>query len=184
MRLSRTTSAFIRSGLSRLSLPTCSQIPPRSFFRQATDYYTFISGWIPDTTSTICVMVNEMTKGSTDRRIKERFPASCLTVQLRERGFFGRGKHPIAVTCLDLNRYGMAVLCPRPVDAGVRLFLKIQGKYINEPRVSARVVACEPYQTGFRVSMQFSYCLDKNGYSRSVDNALSRIEGFYNRFAS
>ncbi len=60
----------------------------------------------------------------------------------------------------------------------------MQGKYINESRVSARVVACEPYQTGFRVSMQFSYCLDKNGYSRSVDNALSRIEGFYNRFAS
>ncbi|WP_372965271.1 PilZ domain-containing protein [Marinobacter sp.] len=125
-----------------------------------------------------------MTKGSKDRRIKDRFPASCLTVQLRERGFFGRGKQPVAVTCLDLNRYGMAVLSPRPIDLGVRLFLEIQGKYINESNVSARVIACTPFQTGFRVSMQFSYCLDKNNYSRSVDNALSRIEGFYNRLVS
>jgi hypothetical protein len=45
-------------------------------------------------------------------------------------------------------------------------------------------VRCQPYQAGYRVSIQFSYCLDKSSYSRAVDNALSRIEGFYNRLAS
>lgn len=119
-----------------------------------------------------------------DRRIKDRFPASCLGVRLSERGFFRRGKHPVPVTCLDLNRYGMAVLCPRPVDTGARLFLDIEGKYISQPRVAARVVACQPFQAGYRVSLQFSYCRSERGYSRSVDNALSRIEGFYNRYAS
>lgn len=125
-----------------------------------------------------------MTSDSTDRRIKDRYPASCLQVQLRERGFFGRGRQPTAVTCLDLNRYGMAVLCPRPVEPGVRLFMDFSGKYINESRVGARVVECQPFQTGYRVSLQFSYCRDKKGYSRAMDNALSRIEGFYNQFAS
>lgn len=129
-------------------------------------------------------MVDNMTKDSADRRIKDRFPASCLKVQLREKGFLSRGKQPVAVTCLDLNRYGMAVLCPRPVDIGARLILDFEGKYINEPRVDARVMSCQRFQTGFRVSLQFGYCLDKKGYSRTVDNALSRIEGFYNRFAS
>lgn len=129
-------------------------------------------------------MVNTMTNNSADRRIKDRFPASCLKVQLRERGFFSRGRQPVTVTCLDLNRYGMAVLCPRPVEVGAALILDIEGKYINEPRVDARVMSCQPFQTGFRVSLQFGYCLDKKGYSRAMDNALSRIEGFYNRFAS
>ncbi len=125
-----------------------------------------------------------MANGSADRRIKDRYPASCLKVRLRERGFFGRGKNATAVTCLDLNRYGMAVLCPRPVDVGARLFMDFEGKYIRESRVCARVVDCQPFQAGFRVSIQFSYCLDKKRYSRAVDNALSRIEGFYNRYAS
>ncbi len=125
-----------------------------------------------------------MANDSSDRRIKDRYPASCLQVRLRERGFFGRGKQATAVTCLDLNRYGMAVLCPRPVDPGARLFMDFAGKYIRQSRVGAKVVECQPFQTGYRVSMQFSYCLDKKGYSRTVDNALSRIEGFYNRFAS
>lgn len=125
-----------------------------------------------------------MTSDSIDRRIKDRYPASCLQVQLRERGFFGRGRQATAVTCLDLNRYGMAVLCPRPVEPGARLFMDFTGKYISESRVGARVVECQPFQTGYRISVQFSYCRDKNSYSRTVDNALSRLEGFYNRFAS
>ncbi len=124
-----------------------------------------------------------MTHDSADRRIKDRYPASCLKVRVQERGFFGRGRNIIAVTCLDLNRYGMAVLCPRPMVPGARLFLDLQGKYISESRVGARVVDCQPFQTGYRISVQFSYCLNKKGYSRTMDNALSRIEGFYNRLA-
>lgn len=124
-----------------------------------------------------------MTPGSADRRIKDRYPASGLRVCLQERGFFGRGRHAIAVSCLDLNRYGMAVLCPRPMVSGARLLLDLQGKYINESQVGARVVDCQPFQAGYRVSVQFSYCLNKKGYSRAMDNALSRIEGFYNRLA-
>ena len=69
-----------------------------------------------------------MTNDSADRRIKDRYPASCLKVRLRERGFFGRGKLAIPVICMDLNRYGMAVLCPRPVERGARLFLDFDGK--------------------------------------------------------
>ncbi|MCG7201617.1 PilZ domain-containing protein [Marinobacter pelagius] len=125
-----------------------------------------------------------MTHGSADRRIKDRYPASCLKVCLQERRLFGGGRNAIAVTCLDLNRYGMAVLCPRPMVTGARLLLDLQGKYINESRVGARVVDCQPFQAGYRVSVQFSYCLDKRAYSRAMDNALSRIEGFYNRLAS
>ncbi|AOY88280.1 PilZ domain-containing protein [Marinobacter salinus] len=125
-----------------------------------------------------------MTSDSADRRIKDRYPASCLKVLLRERGFFSRNRNPMPVTCLDLNRYGMAVLCPRPMEPGIRLHMDFEGKYINESRVCARVVECQPFQTGYRVSVQFSYCRDKKGYSKAADNALSRIEGFYNRFAS
>jgi hypothetical protein len=88
------------------------------------------------------------------------------------------------VTCLDINRYGLAVLSPRPVESDARLYLDFEGKYISHSRVAARVVRCQPYQAGYRVSIQFSYCLDKSSYSRAVDNALSRIEGFYNRLAS
>ncbi|MDX1456052.1 MAG: PilZ domain-containing protein [Marinobacter sp.] len=87
----------------------------------------------------------------------------------------------MAVNCLDMNRYGMALLSPRPVDPGARLFLDFDGRYISESRVAARVVNCRPFQTGFRVGVRFSYCSNKGDYSRAVDNALSRIEGIYNR---
>ena len=70
------------------------------------------------------------------------------------------------------------------MEPGVRLFMDFAGKYIRESRVGAKVVECQRYQAGYRVSVQFSYCLDKKGYSRTVDNALSRIEGLYSRFAS
>ncbi|MCK0164440.1 PilZ domain-containing protein [Marinobacter sp. S6332] len=120
---------------------------------------------------------------SEDRRIKGRYPASCLRVQVRERGFFSKSKPPFQATCLDLNRYGMALLCPRPLEPGTRLHMDFEGKYINQSKVCARVVECRPFQTGYRVSVQFSYYLNKKGYSRAVDNALSRIEGFYNRLA-
>lgn len=125
-----------------------------------------------------------MTSGLIDRRIKDRYTASCLRLQLRERGFLGRIGQAMPVTCMDLNRYGMAVLCPRPMEPGTRLFMDFEGKYINESQVGARVVECQQFQTGYRVSMQFSYCMDKRGYSRTVDNALSRIEGLYSRFAN
>ncbi|MDX1634417.1 MAG: PilZ domain-containing protein [Marinobacter sp.] len=124
-----------------------------------------------------------MTHHPQDRRIKTRYEAQCLEVQLRERGFLGRSKLPVAVTCLDMNRYGMAVLSPRPIEPGTRLFLDFSGKYISESSVAARVVEICPYQTGFRLGIQFSYLHEKRGYSRAVDNALSRIEGFYNRLA-
>lgn len=125
-----------------------------------------------------------MMSDSADRRMKDRYAASCLKVQVRERGLFTSNRSPFQATCLDLNRYGMAVLCPRPLEAGTRLFMDFDGKYISESNVSARVVECRPFQAGYRVSVQFSYYLNKRGYSRTVDNALSRIEGFYNRFAS
>ncbi|SNC75711.1 PilZ domain-containing protein [Marinobacter sp. es.048] len=157
-----------------------SQFRCRLFFSQSLRNYTSLPNYKYNARNGR----QRMTSDSAERRIKDRYPASCLKVQLRERGFLGRGKQPTPVTCLDLNRYGMAVLCPRPVEPGVRLFMDFDGKYINESRVCARVVECQPYQTGYRVSVQFSYCLDKKGYSRAVDNALSRIEGLYNRFAS
>ncbi|MDS1311622.1 PilZ domain-containing protein [Marinobacter xiaoshiensis] len=121
---------------------------------------------------------------SEDRRLKDRYSASCLKVQVRQRGFFKNSKPSFQATCLDLNRYGMALLCPRPLDPGTRLFMDFEGKYISESKVCARVVECRPFQAGYRISVQFSYYLNKKGYSRAVDNALSRIEGFYNRLAS
>lgn len=125
-----------------------------------------------------------MMPDSADRRIKERYAAQCLKVSLRERGFFSRGRKSTAVNCLDMNRYGMGLLSPRPVEPGTRLYLDFGGKYISESNVRARVVDCYPFQAGYRLGIQFSYCLSKRGYSREVDNALSRIEGIYNRYAS
>lgn len=113
-----------------------------------------------------------MMSDSADRRIKDRYPAMCLKVQLQERGFFGRGKNSTAVTCLDLNRYGMAVLCPRPVESGARLYMDFHGKYICESRVAARVISCQPYQTGYRVSIQFSYCFDKRVFTNRRQRPL------------
>ncbi len=124
-----------------------------------------------------------MTNSRQDRRIKTRYEARCLEVQLCERGLLGRRKLPVAVSCLDMNRYGMAVLSPRPLEPGTRLFLNFSGKYISESRVAAQVVDASAFQAGYRIGIQFSYLHEKKGYSRAVDNALSRIEGFYNRLA-
>ncbi|MDC0663777.1 PilZ domain-containing protein [Marinobacter sp. SS21] len=116
-----------------------------------------------------------------DRRIKTRYSARCLSVNVREQAFFGTRRKPTTVCCLDMNRYGMALLSPRPLDPGARLLLDFDGKYISHSGVAARAVNCRPFQTGFRVGIRFSYCSDKRSYCRTVDNALSRIEGLYSR---
>ncbi|MDX1754634.1 MAG: PilZ domain-containing protein [Marinobacter sp.] len=122
-----------------------------------------------------------MVSNAAERRIKPRYSARCLNVSVRERGFFGRQRKPTAVNCLDLNRYGMALISPKPIAPGSRLLLDMDGRYISESGVDARVVDCRPFQAGYRLGLRFNYCCDQQAYSRAMDNALSRIEGFYNR---
>ncbi|WP_111497824.1 PilZ domain-containing protein [Marinobacter bohaiensis] len=124
-----------------------------------------------------------MRSTTTNRRIKARFAAPSLRVHLIEKGFLGREKTALDVHCLDINRYGLAVISARPLSPGTRLSLDFSGKYINESGVPAQITSCLPYQAGYRLGIQFRYCCSQQDYTRAMDNALSRIEGFYNRLA-
>ena len=116
-----------------------------------------------------------------ERRIKDRFAAPCLGVRVRRRGWLRWRSESIQVTCLDINRYGMALLSQVPFNAGTRLTLDFDGKYITQSNVSARVLSVTPAQSGYRLGLQFCYCMDRSKYSRAVDNALSRIEALYRK---
>jgi hypothetical protein len=114
-----------------------------------------------------------------ERRIKARFRAPCLNIMLRRKSILGWRKSVIRAQCIDINRYGMAIVTPLEVSPGSRLLVDFRGKYIRESSVRAEVVSGQPYGTGYRMGLQFSYCMNQHTYCRSVDNALSRIEALY-----
>lgn len=114
-----------------------------------------------------------------ERRIKARFRAPCLSIQLRRKGVLGWRKNAVRAQCVDINRYGMAIVAPLEMAPGSQLLVDFRGKYISESSVRAEVISARPYGAGYRLSLQFSYCMDRHTYCRSVDNALSRIEALY-----
>ena len=125
-------------------------------------------------------MSEEQPGSPEDQRIKPRFKAYCLEVTIRRRGWFGWRKEQIKVTCLDINRYGMAVVSPVPIGKHSKLLVNFRGQYITQSHVRAQVVSEQEYQPGgYRLGVQFCYCMDRRVYSRTVDNALSRIEALY-----
>lgn len=124
-------------------------------------------------------MSEELAIQTNDRRIKTRFSAPCLDIRVRRRGWLGVSGQVMNVSCLDINRYGVAVLSPVPLGHGTRLSLDFSGKYITQSSVGGRVMSEEPFRCGYRIGIQFAYCMDRRVYSRAVDNALSRIEALY-----
>src|SRR5690554_7094790 len=56
-----------------------------------------------------------MASKPSDRRIKERFPATCRTGHLADAGFFALGRNPLPGNSLPLNPNAMPVQSPRPV---------------------------------------------------------------------
>ncbi|WP_097460702.1 PilZ domain-containing protein [Mangrovitalea sediminis] len=124
-------------------------------------------------------MSEELAIQESDRRIKTRFSAPCLDIKVRRRGWLGVNGQALNVSCLDINRYGVAVLSPVPLGSGTRLSLDFNGQYITQSSVGGRVMSEYPYRTGYRIGIQFAYCMDRRVYSRAIDNALSRIEALY-----
>jgi len=117
-------------------------------------------------------------KGS-DKRIKTRFKAPCLSVTLYQKGWLGFTKTRQLVSCVDINRYGIAVVSPVPMGEGTQINLDFSGKYIKQSGVKGEVVSEVLSEEGYRLGIQFSYCIDDRIYSRDMDNALSRIEAMY-----
>lgn len=127
-----------------------------------------------------CIMTQKLHASREDRRIKTRFRAPNLTIMLRQKGILGWRRQAIKAHCLDLNRYGMAIIAPLEIASGSQLLIDFRGKYICESSVRAEVIGGRYCGAGYRLSLQFSYCMDRRTYCREVDNALSRIEGLYN----
>ena len=117
-----------------------------------------------------------------DQRIQPRFQAPCLSVHIRCRGWIGWQKDPEPVECVDINRYGTALVTQRELRIGSRLLLDFKGKYITQSDVRATVVSRVQLEDGsYRLGIQFVYCIDRRNYSRAIDNALSQIEAFCRR---
>lgn len=124
-------------------------------------------------------MAQKIEKTADDRRIKARFRAPNLTVMLRQKRLLGWRRNAIKAHCIDINRYGMAIIAPLEIVSGSQLLIDFRGKYIYESSVQAEVISSRSCGAGFRLSLQFSYCMDRRTYCREVDNALSRIEALY-----
>ena len=117
-----------------------------------------------------------------EQRIHPRFHAPCLSVRMRTRRLVGWEKETEAIECLDINRYGMALKTNRRLRPGSFILLDFRGHYITQSDVCSRVVSQVMEGDGsYRVSVQFNYCIERNHYSRSIDNALSQIEAFCRR---
>lgn len=114
-----------------------------------------------------------------DRRIKSRHPADTLSVRAIPAKFFKWFKRPLALTCVDFNRYGMAVECKKLLRKGDRLLFSFRGRYIYENDIEGEVTSITRSGDVYRYGVVFSYTESPKRYSREVDNALSRIEGIY-----
>lgn len=119
-----------------------------------------------------------------ERRIKRRHKAPNLVINLRSMGVKRWLKPTISATCLDFNRYGMAIHTNKQMRARERVMISFKGKYILQSNVPGIVTECIAIDTGYRISIRFRYAIDSKHYSRKIDNALSRIESLYNPTAN
>ncbi len=117
-----------------------------------------------------------------EQRIQPRFAAPCLSVRIRSRRFLHWEREGRAVECLDINRYGAAILTDGALRRGAVLRMDFRGEYITQSDVGGRVMSCVVDEDGrYRVGIQFTYCAIRGHYSRAIDNALSQIEAFCRR---
>ena len=117
-----------------------------------------------------------------EQRIQPRFAAPCLSVRIRSRRVLRWERKGRAVECLDINRYGAAILTNAPFRKGAGLRVDFRGEYITQSDVGSRVMSCVQAEDGrYRVGIQFTYCAIRGHYSRAIDNALSQIEAFCRR---
>jgi len=117
-----------------------------------------------------------------EQRIQPRYDAPCLSVRIRARRLIGWEKTTHEVNCVDINRYGTALQTDQDLKPGSRILLDFRGHYITQSNVCGRVVSRVKEGDGsHRVGVQFNYCVERNSYSRAIDNALSQIEAFCRR---
>lgn len=118
----------------------------------------------------------------TEQRIQPRYAAPHLSVRIRSRRLLVWERESHSVECLDINRYGTAILTDEALREDTRLLMDFRGEYITQSDVSGRVMSCVPEGDGrYRVGIQFTYCAISGHYSRAIDNALSQIEAFCRR---
>ncbi len=77
----------------------------------------------------------------TDRRTVERIPAPELIVRIKIPGkWFGCSAH-----VLDFNRYGLSLLCAKPLPAKGHLFLSLEYPGLSIKGVVATLHNCRPH---------------------------------------
>ncbi|WP_218668105.1 PilZ domain-containing protein [Vreelandella utahensis] len=117
-----------------------------------------------------------------EQRIQPRFAAPGLSVRVRARRLLHWERQSRPVECLDINRYGVAILTEEALREGTYLRMDFRGEYITQSNVNGRVRSCVQEEDGhYRLGIQFTYCSMRGHYSRAIDNALSQIEAFCRR---
>lgn len=117
-----------------------------------------------------------------EQRIQPRFEAPYLSVRIRTRRLLNWEREGRSVECLDINRYGAAILTDEAFRTGACLRMDFRGEYITQSDVGGRVMSCVAEEDGrYRLGIQFTYCAIRGHYSRTIDNALSQIEAFCRR---
>ena len=115
-----------------------------------------------------------------DRRIKTRHEASSLEFTIHRTGFKRFLKKPIKVTCIDINRYGASIETTHRFRTNERIKIDFKGKYISQSHVSGFISSRVRKKGFYRLGITFSNFTSSKEYSRSIDNALARIETLYN----
>lgn len=116
-----------------------------------------------------------------ERRIKQRHKPSPLSVKATLLGFFNRPRKSMMVECVDFNRYGMAITSSTELKEGDKIEFEFRGRYIAQPGIKGVVTSVNKTGASYRYGIAFNYCLAAKDYSRTVDNALSRIEGLFHQ---
>lgn len=119
-----------------------------------------------------------------ERRIKRRHKAPDLRVTIKAAGLKKWFRASVEVSCIDINRYGMAIETNKLFKAKDKVIIGFKGKYITQSNVFGVItesVKCDCPTKGehYRISVVFSYALKGENYCRKTDNALSRIESLY-----
>ncbi|KAA8977050.1 MULTISPECIES: hypothetical protein [Gammaproteobacteria] len=119
---------------------------------------------------------------ASEQRIQPRFAAPGLSVRVRARRLLHWERQSRPVECLDINRYGVAIMAEEAFREGTSMRMDFRGEYITQSDVNGRVKSCVREADGhYRLGIQFTYCSMRGHYSRAIDNALSQIEAFCRR---
>ncbi|MCA6063945.1 PilZ domain-containing protein [Thalassolituus marinus] len=112
-----------------------------------------------------------------ERRFRQRYNASPLTIEVRSLNWLGRPSRPFAAQARNFAIGGMGILTANKLKPGKRLLINLANSDHRLQAIPAVVLRCDQAGDDFICALKFALGELPEPASRAVYTVLQRLEG-------